>query len=360
MTRPYCKAPWVSVSYMPGGKFAPCCQWNGKFFDSVEEMTATVGGKFLAGEVPAECSAACPVGLPGYRRNFKPYATDYHAHSIQFLDFRNNNMCNLKCRSCGPQFSTSWASEADQTIIHKFDPIAIDSIDLSNCRKIYFAGGEPLLNPQHYELLNLLLAQNLSPEIMYSTNTTVLQYKDQSVKDLWPKFKRVQVFSSIDAVGSAAEAIRSGTVWTDVEQNLQWIRSQSNIVLNIATVISAVNIWWMQDLLDYVDNWLLEENFMPVLAYANGPVGLGIIPGSYKKLLIDMLQKSRFSKAPAMQAAVFALNSQSSNSADWHKFLSQQMILDHKRKESWFAMLPATVKDQVYQDLIHGKTQHIQ
>ena len=58
MTRPYCKAPWVSVSYMPGGKFAPCCQWNGKFFDSVEEMTSTVGGKFLAGEVPAECQSA--------------------------------------------------------------------------------------------------------------------------------------------------------------------------------------------------------------------------------------------------------------------------------------------------------------
>ena len=207
---------------------------------------------------------------------------------------------------------------------------------------------------------NLLLEQHLYPEIMYSTNTTVLQYKDQSVKDLWPRFPKVQVFSSIDAVGPAAQAVRSGTVWADAEKNLQWMRSQSNIVLNIATVISAVNIWWLQDLLDYIDSWLLEENFMPVLAYPNGSVGLGIIPGQYKEPLVEMLQKSRFSKVPAMQAAVSALNSQKSNQSGWHEFLSKQMILDHKRNESWFALLPAQVKDQIYQDLIHGKTQHSQ
>ena len=113
----YCKAPWTSISYRPGGKFAPCCQWNDKYFDSPEQVIQQVGGAFLNDNIPAGCQSACgidiPIDTPGrhYRKNFDRYQTDFKSSTVQFLDFRNNNLCNLKCRSCGPKFSTSWSAE---------------------------------------------------------------------------------------------------------------------------------------------------------------------------------------------------------------------------------------------------------
>ena len=97
MNKIYCKAPWTSVSYMPGGKYSPCCAWGGTTFNSREEMTETVGGAFLRGEVPKECANSCPPDADGWRGMYKNYDTDCKTHKINFLDFRNNNLCNLKC-----------------------------------------------------------------------------------------------------------------------------------------------------------------------------------------------------------------------------------------------------------------------
>ena len=154
----YCKAPWVSISYMPNAKYAPCCAWHGDTFDSIEEMTDKVGSAFLRGEVPNQCQNSCPADRPGWREEFESFDTDLKSHQIQFLDFRNSNLCNMKCRSCTPLFSTAWASEAkqEQIVLHESTPIK--SIDLTRCKKVYFAGGEPLLNPQHYEVLEKIIA----------------------------------------------------------------------------------------------------------------------------------------------------------------------------------------------------------
>ena len=350
----YCKAPWVSVSYMPGGKFAPCCQWRGEYFDSQAEMTQVVGDQFLQNQVPTECST-CPANAPGWRNVFDEFETDYKTSSVQFLDFRNNNMCNLKCRSCGPSFSTSWASEADNSVIHLFDRTNIDDIDLSNCKKIYFAGGEPLLNPQHYELLEKLIKQNLNPQLMYSTNMTVTGYKDLAVKDYWPHFEHINIHASIDAVGPATAVVRSGSDWETVEQTLNWIRSLPNTQLRLATVISAINIWWIADLFEYF-KWIKHNEFRPVLAHVTGREGLGLINRKYRNPLINSLKISKFRDHPIIVDSIRALETVD-NSVKWDKFLASQLILDNYRNEKWFDLLP--IKQQVYDDLIHnGKTQH--
>ncbi len=350
MTEVYCKAPWTSVSYMPGGKYTPCCGWGGAGFDSREEMTDTVGGAFLRGKVPAQCNNACKPDQAGWRANFANFDTDYKTHQIQFLDFRNNNLCNLKCRSCGPEFSTSWASEAGVEDISLYNPIDVADMDLSRCRKVYFAGGEPLLNPQHYEVLERLIAQGADPElIMYSTNMTVLGAKSKSVRDLWPKFKTINVHASIDAVGKYASIVRSGSDWTTVEQNLQWMRTQPNVNVKIATVISAINIWWLPQLLEYFD-WMEPGQFEPVLANIGSTIGVSVIPPQYRMPLTDALEKSKFRNHINISAAIDALHTQD-HSDQWYKFLTQQLIQDNYRSESWFDNLP--IKHDIYRKALY-------
>jgi sulfatase maturation enzyme AslB (radical SAM superfamily) len=349
MSEVYCKAPWTSVSYMPGGKYSPCCAWGGDTFASREEMTETVGGAFLRGEVPGECANPCPPDQPGWRGMYKNCQTDYKTHKIQFLDFRNNNLCNLKCRSCGPGLSTSWSSEAGVKDISLHNPVNVEEMDLSECKQIYFAGGEPLLNPQHYQVLEKLIDQGSDPAIMYSTNMTVLGAKSKHVENLWPSFSRIDVHASIDAVGKHAGIVRSGSDWDTVESNLKWVLTQSNCNIKIATVISAINIWWLPELLEYF-TWLTLDQFEPVLANADSVVGIGSIPDRYRPALINMLEQSKFAEKYNMKRAVDALRNQHYNATNWYRFLAQQLIQDTYRDEKWFDNLP--FKHDVYRETL--------
>lgn len=347
MNEIYCKAPWVSVTYLPDRQFAPCCAWGGPTFSSREEMTKEVGGAFLRGEIPAACNNPCKPNQPGWRDQFKNFPTDYRTHQIHFLDFRNNNLCNLKCRSCGPGFSTSWASEIGTVTINLHRPEDIAAMDLAHCKKIYFAGGEPLLNPQHYEILERLIELDQDPVLMYSTNMTVLGAKNKSVKDLWPHFSTINVNASIDAVGQYAEFVRSGSTWSVIESNLAWVQSQLNVNLRISPVISAINIWWFDKLLETFD-WLPIGYFEPVLANIGSTLGVTVIPMQYRDPLINVLVRSKFVEHTNITAAITALQTQD-HSDQWHKFLSQQLILDNYRSESWFNHLP--IKHDVYKKI---------
>lgn len=350
MSEIYCKAPWVSVSYMPGGKYLPCCAYSGSGFDTREEMTDKVGGAFLRGEVPRECLGSCQPNQNGWRDGFARFKTDFKTHKIKYLDFRNNNLCNMKCRSCGPQFSTSWASEAKQNHIVLHESVEIDDIDLSECEQVYFAGGEPLLNPQHYAVLEKLIAQGSRPTLMYSTNTSVLGFKNYHVKDYWPHFGPINVHCSIDAVGPYAEVVRSGTVWSDVAANLEWLRTQPNVLMRIATVISAINIWFLPSLLEYFD-WLEDPHvFEPVLANTDSVIGLASIPYQYRDELLNTLTKSRHNKHYNMLRAIDALQQRNYNQENWYRFLSQQLIQDNYRNENWFDLLP--VKHELYRETL--------
>ena len=347
MSEIYCKAPWVGVTYMPNGEFTPCCAWGGPTFTSRQEMTDKVGGAFLRGEVPTACNNPCKPGQPGWRDEFKNFPTDYKTHQIHFLDFRNNNLCNLKCRSCGPGLSTSWASEMGTVNINLHRAESIADMDLSHCKKIYFAGGEPLLNSQHYEILQRLIDIGIDPVLMYSTNMTVLGAKNKSVKNLWPHFSRINVHASIDAVGIHAEFVRSGSSWKTIESNLSWMRTQSNVNIKIGPVISAINIWWFDKLLDYFA-WVDVRDFEPVLANIGSALGITVIPKIYRGPLIDLLSSSKYAGHGNMATAISALQTLD-HSDQWYKFLCQQLILDNYRSESWFNHLP--VKHDVYKQI---------
>ena len=348
MSEIYCKAPWTAVTYMPGGKFTPCCSWGGDHFDSPEQVRDVVGGAFLRGEIPQECMNSCPPEREGWRKMFQDYPTDLTSLQVHFLDFRNNNLCNLKCRSCGPGFSTSWASELGQQVIHLHEEVELGDIDLSHCQQVYFAGGEPLLNPQHYQLLEKLIAARVQPRVLYSTNMTVLGYKNKHVKNYWPKFNHVSVNASIDAVGEIAEIVRSGTKWSQIEENIAWCKSQSYVQLSYAPVISAINIWWIDQLFDYLSQQQVTEHaFQPVLANPDGAEGLGLIPWEFRDSLIAKLETAPHQHVN-IDRAIDVLRTVDNTQA-WWKFTARQLMMDHTRGEGWFQHLP--VQQQVYRKI---------
>ena len=99
--------------------------------------------------------------------------------SIPYFDLRLGNLCQLKCVMCSPHDSSSWIKEwklqmpqyknkdliADQGWDDQFDYTwykkgsFIDTMkhQAFNIQELYFAGGEPLLIPEHYKILELSL-----------------------------------------------------------------------------------------------------------------------------------------------------------------------------------------------------------
>lgn len=323
----HCHAHLVSVSIWPGNRVTPCCVWGGPAYDSIDSMKSDLNDRFASNNIPAWCQSC------SYKDGLSNFSA---AQGLQMLDIRNDNICNLKCRSCGPQWSSRWASEKGVTPIRVYQPFDINQLDLTNLKSIYYCGGEPFLSEQHVEVLQSVPNPG-NVRLVYNTNCTTLHWKDQYIPDLWDQFDHVLVNASIDAVGPAAEAVRSGTVWADVEAVLKELRdleSHKRISVSVTPVVSALNIWWFDQWLEYFDSWSVDRVW-PINT-GGETIGLGIIPKHLRGPIVDMLSQSKFAKR--FESAVNILTTQDYTSR-WPSFYQEQLDLDQLRNENWQTLL---------------------
>ena len=209
---------------------------------------------------------------------------------IKMLDIRWSNICNFKCRSCAPAFSTLVATElkrstgqsglqfeglsGDTTYVAVTDkrPEFLKEIipHLTGLESIYFAGGEPMVTPEHYQLLELLIEHGLNNDVAlgYNTNLSRLSYKHWNVLDLWEKFKKfgnsnISLRPSLDSWGKRAEYIRTGTVWSEIEENITILMRSDRKVIDHLRPTMTVSAWNVFTCTDFMDYMIDRFNFTP-------------------------------------------------------------------------------------------------
>ena len=167
------------------------------------------------------------------------------------LDLSFSNRCNLKCRMCGPYYSSSWAREPGPALSESFLQNHIFPLISPALQKIVVAGGEPFLDPIHKLFLrNLVEKKLISMEIEYNSNGTVI---DQELIDLWHNFPRIKVSLSLDEMGERFEYLRKGSRWSQVEENLRQLRSAGkNVTIACYSTITVFNLWRFPDFLKYI------------------------------------------------------------------------------------------------------------
>ncbi len=291
MKNTICAIPWVHLNFVPKGKVYPCCMttdFTGYAGDlntqSIEEIwnsdyMKTIRVQMLNGEEPKMCSR-CFEGERSSGQSTRlnnnlyfsqkleeiPIITREDGHvdnvDLKYWDFRFSNLCNYKCRTCGPEFSSSWIPEAklfgmmgwtEDTPVDKV--ININSVDesknvdflkkyVNNVERVYFAGGEPLLMDEHWQILEMLDQEERHNVILsYNTNLSKLTYKNKNVLDYWKKWgRRVWIWPSIDEIDDRAELIRSGTDWKNVENNLREI-VKLNTHVKPSITVSNMNVF---------------------------------------------------------------------------------------------------------------------
>jgi hypothetical protein len=133
--------------------------------------------------------------------------------------------------------------------------------------QIYFAGGEPLMMEEHYNILEELERRGrFDVRLIYNTNFTHVKLKDRYVFDYWKKFKSVAVGASLDAMGSRAEYIRKGTQWDTVERNRQrMLETCPDVDFYISPTLSIMNALHITDFhRNWVDRGLLRAQDLNV------------------------------------------------------------------------------------------------
>jgi Radical SAM superfamily/Iron-sulfur cluster-binding domain len=305
----FCMHPFTGLATREDGAILVCCRsqpigWIQN--ESLEEIwnnenMKTIRKKILSGERPNECIACFTLEdqgveslrqrhikgvIPEARINLYPNALNKLSpdfkmpFEIPTMEIKLNNLCNLKCRMCHPMDSTSWDDwdkvehfykEENNFMVNAINELGLkrkpylDKFDdtanwwdsfakiIPHFRRAEFAGGEPLMDPQHYRILDMLAPYGDQIEIKYATNLTTLGIKGgRNVWDYWPKFKSVAVNVSIDGMGETYEHIRGNSSWDTVVENIKTLQSLNNISRIVGAVcVQAGNIMILDKMIEY-------------------------------------------------------------------------------------------------------------
>ena len=132
----------------------------------------------------------------------------------------------------------------------------------------------------HYGILDALIEKkNFDARLTYSTNLTVLSYKNKNVLDYWKQLTNLLVMVSLDAMDERAEYLRSGTNWSELLANILTVKSViPHVQLKIASVFSVYNALHLPDL----QQFLLEEGLEINVAYGQKFCPRAISPAGKK------------------------------------------------------------------------------
>ena len=238
--------------------------------------------------------------IPEARINLYPNTLLQEIMPFEFptMEIKLNNLCNLKCRMCNPLDSTSWSDwdkvvpfykKENNFLVPTIEGLvnkpgkyigAFDNTDnwwnsfeklLPHFRRVEFAGGEPLMDPQHYEILDMLKPYGKNIELKYATNGTTLGIKGgRTIHDYWPHFRSVAVNVSIDGIHSVYDYIRSNSSFATVEENVKIFKSIPNVSRVVgAFTAQAGNILQVAECVDYFINTMGIVFYSHRVSYPN-------------------------------------------------------------------------------------------
>lgn len=179
-----------------------------------------------------------------------------------YLDLRLGNQCNLSCIMCCYPVSSSWKRHVEATWLSgALDPYRDDETFwqevgelLPALQRVYFAGGEPLLQSSHFRLLDLMLAAGVAHriELVYNTNLT---YLPPGIEAKFAAFQSVEIGASCDGMGETFEKIRRGARWDDFVRNLRSLAP--HVRLRLAVTPQRDNVHNLPQLVE----WAWQEGF---------------------------------------------------------------------------------------------------
>lgn len=299
-----CVLPWLHFSVKPDGNIKPCC----RFFTYSSEITANSFKKFNLSRFPNASEVLNSRQLSTMRANMltgntisgcekcyleerihgKSMRTGVNAQynleevikksklSLEFLEVTFGNYCNLACRSCGSDLSTSWQQDDKILSMHYERGNTSDKIintefiwkedDFTDINHIKFTGGEPMLHPNFIKFLDLIIKGGNHSHTTLEIFTNCSWVPKEKILKRLQQFKKIKMFLSIDGVGTVNDYVRHNSKWQIVEKSIKdWLefeRRMPGLSLTLTPTVSIYNIFNIKELLDYWENVRNKHNLL--------------------------------------------------------------------------------------------------
>ena len=281
-------------------------------FDLEDQGVESLRQRHINGVIPEARINLYPKSLDNLREDYTmPF-------EFPTMEIKLNNLCNLKCRMCNPLDSTSWKDWDEVKPFYERENNYLvptvaklvrtpgqyigpfDNTDnwwsdfeklIPHFRRVEFAGGEPLMDPQHYKILDMLKPYAKNIEIKYATNGTTLGInKGRTIHDYWPYFKSIAVNVSLDGIHDVYNYIRTNSNFNEVERNILEIQSIPNVSRVVgAFTAQAGNILQAAECIDYFINQMNIVFYSHRVSYPN-VLSAQVLPQELKDLAISRLQ----------------------------------------------------------------------
>jgi organic radical activating enzyme len=369
----YCPLPFKHV-FVDSVGVAVCCKSPRQSIDLDQwvnsEHVKNIQQQMLNGQVPTICQGCVSEEKMTGRSLRTDSQQDYNHQrfvetAIDFIDYRANNICNFKCRSCSPIFSHGIDNETkNSTILQKFHQptdkkiVSINdtntewiSQNLKQIKRLMLTGGEPTRMPEIKSIIEQIAYDKLDTQILITTNGS---FEDNFWYELTRLHENLHWTVSLDAVGAAAEIIRNGTDWKIVEKNARWLASHASS-MNINTTITHLNILQLGPLLQFVKE-LQKESIYPrgrhggeglrhqfIITPWPTQLSVDCLPPDLRTVSIAHLNNCLalnldLEQKQAIEGLVTHLEHGLSNSNQWQRSLEFNQELDRIRGENYMEL----------------------
>lgn len=287
----YCPMPFVTLSVNPNNWISRCMMSNESMGPLLKETYSnekfqTLRTNMLNGQWDEDGCHSCwfkekhgnlskrkkwlsnekrYIGTEGfYEQNI-----DIKRNIIKHLYMNFNNICNFKCRMCGPHYSNSWIPDY-RKLGYEYDDntnpkqqIDIDKFlneygpELGQLGSIWITGGEPFIDNSIFDFFDKLSTycnpSNLN--VLITTNASKLEI--HKLKKL-NNFNQLRIHVSVDATGDIYDYIRGyNYTWKELDKKVQELYNYQNDYNYILSVNGSFQIYNILDLETFW-NWCTQ------------------------------------------------------------------------------------------------------
>jgi len=175
-----------------------------------------------------------------------------------YYEIRLNNKCNLKCRSCKPEHSSSIEKEYKKfNIIYpyeqSFDYSSLDILDIKSLTpktRVYLTGGEPTVMVEVYEFMESCIKAGKT-DFDFTLGTNAAKISKRFLK-LSKHFTNMGFSISLDGYGKVNDYWRSGSDFDTIIKNTKILQAQGhNISINcVPSIHNVTNLHLLFEFLD--------------------------------------------------------------------------------------------------------------
>lgn len=383
----FCSLPFTHQYRNTNGELALCCDNAFKVLgkDSQETMLDVFNSermnilrdKMLRGERSSDCAICYKMedqGLYSPRQRANEWWTSREPIALvdQITEFKNNrkltpvsldirfsSKCALKCRTCNPHNSSTIAAEVNSFRENKLTiPISIDQeyflehttrpepwtaqeVPVSSDLKVLnIVGGEPLIEEENNNLLELIASLGADPEIRINTS---FARKNNKLREIIKNFNHVLFIVSLDGIGNLNDYIRHGSSFQEVVENIELNREN---LCAFNTTVSVYNVLYLDEIIEYISEHYPNTYHLINLTSNHSPTELHNTPPEFRPEIIAKLEQIKNKKlntiieSTEIDNVINVLKQDNFNSENFQKFIDFTRLLDEQRGEQLGNIIP--------------------